>query len=151
MITFDDWLTPEFAGQYVVMDPVVINPPSAESVGTIKLTVHQYNPNAFTDVSDPVGEIYATVPSANLSLLDPPPLVNVCWVLQYQPEYATSGSGSSETVTVTFLNLVLHIAGFALPTAYATASWAGLTAGQFYILYIDDPAGTGVTFTPGFQ
>lgn len=147
VITLDDWVTPEFTGDYKVTDRA-ITPPSGSSLGQIALQLTQYNRNAYTDVSDDPGESYATVPSVDLPF-GTFPVNNAAWVLEATPLNAIDPATGKLTVTIP--DLSIQWMGKSAPTLYPTASWSGLTPGSPYVLYVDDPAGTGVGASYGSQ
>ncbi|HEY4358281.1 MAG TPA: hypothetical protein VGN16_21220 [Acidobacteriaceae bacterium] len=145
-VSVDDLVSPEFAGEYLI-DPkgvMTINGPTAsDPLGSIELPLYQYNPDAFTDESDPPDDAYRTIATAKLPNLGVSlQMTNVAWTLVASPTVTDAGDG---TVTVAIANLVMQILGRVGTTAYPTASWAGLTPGSQYILYVDDD-GTTVSF-----
>jgi hypothetical protein len=149
VITLDDWATPEFAGQYVVQNKT-ITAPTGDELAMVELDLMQYYADAYTDVSDPPGDAYATVPGTTFQLTGFTPVVNPAWTLIATPIGVLSGSGSSATWTITIPNLVMQIGGVAGTTAYPAFSVAGIPNGTPVVLYIDDPGGDGVGATYGF-
>lgn len=147
VITLDDWVTSEFTGDYEVMERKITAPPG-DSLGEIVLQLHQYNRNAYTDVSDDPGGSYATVPSTDLPF-GTFPVTNPAWVLQATP-LAILDAGTGK-LTVKTPDLSIQLMGRIAPTLYPNASWTGLVAGNPYVLYVDDPLGTGVGATFGSQ
>ena len=154
VVNLDDWVTPEFAGDYEVMDLEVTGPANdgagaAAALGTVKLNLLEVVSSAYADVSDPPGDSYATVPGAELTFGTTHALdtnrPNTAWVLR--STLTVTGSGS--TVSVAIPDLQLQLLGHAAPTAYPGFHVTGLTADQPYVLYLDDPTGTGVA-TFGF-
>lgn len=154
VIHLDDWVTPEFAGDFEVMDLDVTGPAAdgsgAASLGTVKLNLLEVIPEAFVEVSDPPGDSYATVPGAELAMGTTHALdtnrPNTAWVLRA----TMSVSGSPSAITVAIPDLQLQLLGHATPTSYPGFHVTGLTAGQTYVLYLDDPTGAGLA-TFGYQ
>jgi hypothetical protein len=147
IITLDDWVTSEFPGDYVVTDRTV-TPPYDGNLGQIELSIKQYYPTAYTDISDSPGDAYATVPSTDMPF-GTFPVFNAAWVLEETPSVTTNPG--SQLLTVKIPDLSIQIMGQPTPTLYPTSSWSGLTPGAPYVLYVDDPAGNGVGATFGFQ
>lgn len=148
VIHLDDWVTPEFTGDFEVMDLEVTGPANdgsgASSLGTVKLNLLEVIPSAYAQVSDPPGESYATVPGTDLRFgtlaVADPNRPNTAWVLR--STLVVTGSGSA--VSVSIPDLQLQLLGHATPIAYPGFQVTGLTAGQPYVLYLDDPAGSGI-------
>jgi hypothetical protein len=149
VIAIDDWLSPEFQGQYVIKSKTV-NAPSDGSLATVDLELMQYFSTAYTDVSDDPGDAYTIVPGTTFQLSGFAPVVNPAWPLIATPIGVLSGSGSSATWTITIPNLVMQIGGVAGTTAYPAFSVAGIPNQTNVVLYIDDPGGDGVGATYGF-
>jgi len=145
VITLDDWVSPEFAGDYEILSRS-ITPASDGGDGQIVLQLMQYNRDAYTDVSDDPGQSYAIVPDGNMPL-GTFPLTTPAWVLEATPNGTLDPITGLLTVKVP--DLSIQWVGDVAPTLYPGAQWTGLTAGQPYVLYLDDAseAGTGVIYS----
>lgn len=146
VITLDDWISPEFAGQYVVKNKTV-RPPSNGTLATVDLEIVTYYADAYTDVSDPPGDYYQTVPGTGFQLTGFTPVPNPAWTLIATP-VGVLGSGGTWTITIP--NLVMQLGGVAGTTAYPGFSVAGVPNGSPCVLFVNDPAGNGVGATFGF-
>lgn len=145
VITLDDWLFPEGPGDYEIMD-MDIETAKEDGLTVVALTLRAYNRNAYTDVSDDPGTYYKAVPNSSLKFSGFTPLPNPAWVLN--ATLAISGSGGTRTVAIP--DLLVHVAGQPVPTAYPAFSVAGIPANTPVLLYVIDPSGTGVAPTYGF-
>ena len=147
VISLDDWLTPEFAGDYEVTEISVLAP-TETSLGEIQLTLLAYNPNAPTDVSDDPGDAYATVDNPDLPLTGFLPFANAAWALRATPNVTLAGDG---TLTITIPDLLIQVMGKPTPTAYPGFSVSGVAESIPVILFVDDPSGIGTSPSYGFQ
>lgn len=146
VITLDTWLTPEFTGDYEVLE-IAITPPSENALGQMDLTLMAYNPAAPTDTSDSPGNYYASVPDAGLPLTGFTPALNPAWVLQGTPLGVLASDG---TITITMPDLSVQVMGIAGKTAYPGFSIAEVPVGVPVVLYITDMSGIGTSPTYGF-
>lgn len=147
VITLDDWVYPENPGDYEILSRQIV-PANEQQDGQIVLEVVQYNRNAYTDVSDDPGQSYATVPDGGDLVYGDFPLQTPAWVLQATPK-GTLDSVSG-LLTIKTPDLSVQWVGQVAPTLYPAAQWTGLTPGNSYVLYLDDPAMSGAA-TYGVQ
>lgn len=146
VITLDDWISPEFAGLYVVKNRTV-RAPSNGVLATVDLEIVTYYSDAYTDVSDPPGDYYLTVPGTGFQLTGFTPVPNPAWAL-IATTVGVLGSGGTWTITIP--NLVMQLGGVAGTTAYPGFTVAGVPNGSPCVLYVNDSAGNGVGATFGF-
>jgi hypothetical protein len=144
VITLDPWLFPEAPGDYEIMN-MTIKPPSGGSPGQIDLTLHAYNRNAYTDVSDPPGNYYMSVPNSSLQLTGFTPVPSAAWTLNATlgivPDPANPGQ-----LLITIPDLLVQLMGVVGPTAYPSFSVSDIPPNVPVELYVDDPGGVPVTF-----
>jgi hypothetical protein len=136
VITLDDWVFPEKPGDYEIMEMQIV------------LELHEYNPNAATDVSDPPGDSYQTVSNSLLPLTGFAPVINPGWLLKATPIGTVASSGS---LTITAPDMSIHVGGQPAATAYPGFSVAGVPVSSPVLLYVDDPSGVGTSPTYGMQ
>lgn len=147
VITLDDWVYPENPGDYEILSRQIL-PANEQQDGRIVLEIVQYNRNAYTDVSDDPGQSYATVPDGGDFVFGDFPLQTPAWVLQATPQGTLDPV--SGLLTVKTPDLSVQWVGQIAPTLYPAAQWTGLTPGNSYVLYLDDPAMNGAAIY-GFQ
>lgn len=150
VITLDDWVSPEFTGDYEVTEPVVITCPSVSSDSStpdtmdsrIELSLQAYNPNAYPDLSDAPGQSYQTLVGRGLNMADRLPASTPYWTMQATPLYEGSGE-------VNIYDCSVWWAGNPAPTAYPAFSVSGIVSNTTYALYIVDAARDGSAATFG--
>ncbi len=137
VIQIDDWVTPEFAGQYEVMKRNISAPSNNgqgdATLGQVQLELLQYQPSAFTDVSDPADATYQSVPNSSLDFNDRT-VYNAAWVLQATPQCTVASDG---TLTMLIPDLEIQLMGVSTPTFYPGFSVSGIVSGQPYMIYVD--------------
>jgi hypothetical protein len=135
VITIDSTADPVFAGTYEVVDPVKTYAPSAQdgSGSKVELSLQTYNPNAYTTVSDPPGQSYATVPGQTLPMGDLLPANTPFWLLQATPEASYNGS----TGTITVPDCTVMWMGQATPTVYPSISLSGVPTGTAVCVFLN--------------
>lgn len=145
VITLDDWLFPEGPGDYEIME-IQIREASGDTPKMFDLTLHAYNRNAYTDVSDPPGSYYMSVPNSSLTLTGFTPVANAAFVLNATLAVTDDGDG----VDIAIPDLLIWIMGKVAPTAYPAFDVLGVPVNTPVCLYVDDPAGDGVNATYGW-
>ncbi len=149
VLTLDDWVTPEFAGDYEVTEPVVITCPAAgsgagasgASSGKIELNLQSYNPDAYPDTSDSPGQSYQTLVGRGLDMSDHLPATTPGWTMQATPLYEGSG-------VVNIYDCSIWWAGNPAPTAYPAFSVSDVLSNTMYALFVEDAghAGSGASY-----
>jgi hypothetical protein len=152
IITLNDWVTPEFAGDYEVQERV-IKGPSATQPGTIQLTLQsKTDASAYTDIVVEPDATFFTVPNSGLSMADRMPAMSGSGTRPYMAMQCTPSWDGLDTITAD--DCQIWWAGNPAPTGYAYEV-SGLTAFTNYILCMSDPdgAGTAVVFNavPGMD
>jgi len=144
IITLDEWLFPEKPGDYQVMEMTVLSPTETD-LGRVDLALVEYNAAAYTDISDPPGNQYTTVPGSSLKFSGFPPWTYLGWVLNSTMTITPTGS----TRTIAIPDLLIQVLGVVGPTAFPTFEVTGVPAGTPVTLYINYPAGLG--YPPTFN
>ncbi len=137
VITLDDKASPEFAGDYVVQDPIGDNPPSNSggansNSATRELAIQTYQPTAFTDVSYAPGNSYQTLPNLALPTADVP-VANAFYLMQATP---TGGLQNDGTLTIGLPDLSIWWVGQPAATAYTGVSLSEIPFNAHIILYL---------------
>jgi hypothetical protein len=148
VVSIDDWLSPEFAGEYEITQ-IQISAPTQSSLGQIDLSLISYYPTAPTDVSDDPGNYYKIVPNTTLQLTGFTPVANPAWVLQSTLQISADASGDGR-LTIAIPDLSMQILGKTSPTSYPQFSVSGIPPSTPVALYVIDPSGTGTSATYGF-
>jgi hypothetical protein len=148
VITLDSWLYPEAPGDYLV-EEMEISTPSDSSLGQIDLTIHAYNRDAYTDVSDDPGSYYMKVPNSSLPLTGFPSVISPAWVLRATLAISADVAGDGN-LTIAIPDLSVQVMGIVGPTAYPGFTVSGIPAGSPIALYVSDPDGSGTSPTFGF-
>jgi hypothetical protein len=138
VITLDEWLFPEAPGPYQVMEMDVSTPKEGQ-LATVDLTVMAYNPNAYTDVSDPPGNQYTIVPGTSLKLSGFTPSTFTGHVLHATLSFENSGG----TLNISIPDLVIQILGQVAPTSFAAFEVTGVPPNTPVTLYVNYPLGLG--------
>ncbi|QHN04433.1 hypothetical protein FTO74_14450 [Granulicella sp. WH15] len=133
IITIDPTASPEFAGDYEVVDNAVEPASSSGSGSQRDLTIQTYNPAAFVDVSYPPGDSYSTLPNSLLPMGDSVLPEAQYYVMQATPSPVSEDDG---TVTVNINDLSIWWAGQEAPTAYPTVSLAKVPTGELVTVYL---------------
>jgi hypothetical protein len=149
VITLDSWLYPEAPGDYEIMS-IKIVPPSEGSPGQIDLTLHAYNRDAYTDVSDDPGNYYMSVPNSNLQLSGFTPLINPAWVLNATLAITADVSGDGN-LTIAIPDLLMQRVGFLGPTAFPGFTVSGVPVGTPVALWVEPSEVVGVAPTYGWS
>jgi hypothetical protein len=141
VITLDDWLYPEGAGDYQVMKIDIVQA-AADVVGSlarVDLTVLAFNHNAFTDVSDAPGNQYTSVPGSSLALTGLPSPGYSGFVLNATPVVTADGGD----LTISIPDLLVQEMGVVGPTAYPAFEVTGVPPNTPVTLYVNYPLGPG--------
>lgn len=158
VITIDDTVTPEHAGDYQLVEttpyaPAADQPESGQSAShaltpstsgsQIQWRLRTYSSTAYTDTADAADTSYLTVPDSALPM-GSGPNTNACEVLARQIVITDNGSGFLVTVT----GLVAQIMGAAAPSSYGV----GAIVVPYDItswVYVDDPTSAGGALVMG--
>ncbi len=128
VVTLDDTVSPEFTGDFEVLELALDH--DEDEVG---MTLQSYFWNAPTDLSDPPGDSYQTLPN---SLLDVGDIMatNPFWLMQATP---TGGVAADSTITLSLPDLSIWWLGQPLPTAYSGVQLTGIPVNTHVILYLN--------------
>lgn len=150
LINIDDWVTPEFAGVYEVMQRRISAPSNDgngnATLGEVRLDLLQYQPNAFTDYSDTPDATYQSVPNSGLPLFDFP-VIQPCWTIQSTFTIVADSSGNLD---ITIPDLAVQIAGQVGFNYYPNFAVNGVPANTQVLLYVDTQNMVGGVLTPSY-
>ena len=136
IITLDSTATPAFAGDYEVLERTSMPPHQPNDGAEIELKLQTYYPTAPTDVSDPPGDSYQTLPNSLLAMQDSM-VASPFWVMQSTPTGMLQSDG---TVTMGVPDLSIWWGGDAAPTLYPNAvQLTKVPVGQHVNLYLNVP------------
>jgi hypothetical protein len=168
VITLDEWLTPEFTGDYEI-EEMALSAPTENTLGQVDLKIHAYNRNAYTDISDDPGNYYKSVPNSSLQFTGFPSVTYPAWILQATLNISLVDGG----LTIAIPDLSIQVMGKTSPTDYPSFSVSGIppatppSGGDSTLfsallaelrsqptsqiaLYVTDPSGIGTSPTYGW-